>query len=194
MKYDVEEGKAGTVLPRIVRAAVKLFVAKGIDGTTTRDIAAEARVSEGALYRHFKSKNELAWTIFSTHVNRFSMELTARVSGESSFKSKIRSYISTCFESFEENPDLFTYLIISEHRELSKFPSTHVHPGNVAWDLMKEGQRAGALRPMDYFTAGSLLFGAVHRLCLVRSYGAVEEDLRTKTDDLAEGLWNALKK
>ena len=50
--------------PRIERAALEVFVRDGVDGATTRAIAAEAGVSEGALYRHYRSKDELAITLF----------------------------------------------------------------------------------------------------------------------------------
>jgi AcrR family transcriptional regulator len=190
----VDEGKKETVLPRIVRAAVRLFVAKGIDGATTRDIAAEARVSEGALYRHFKSKTELAWHIFSTHVTQLALELTARVSSAKDMKDKIRSYISYCFESFETHQELFTYLIIAEHRELERFPDTQAHPGTVAMAMLEAGQKSGDLKKMDLRVATSLLFGSLHRLCLLRIYGSLKTDLRRLTDDVTESLWSALKR
>ena len=43
----------------ILLAAVPLFAAKGFNGTTTREIARAARVSEALLYRHFPSKESL---------------------------------------------------------------------------------------------------------------------------------------
>ncbi len=37
---------------RIERAAIHLFVQNGISGTTIRDIAVKAGVSQGAMYNH----------------------------------------------------------------------------------------------------------------------------------------------
>ncbi|HSK41787.1 MAG TPA: helix-turn-helix domain-containing protein, partial [Arenibaculum sp.] len=50
--------------PRIERAALEVFVRAGVDAATTRAIAAQAGCSEGALYRHWKSKDELALSLF----------------------------------------------------------------------------------------------------------------------------------
>lgn len=44
---------------QIVTSARKVFVAQGLGGARTRDIAAEAGVNEALLYRHFASKEEL---------------------------------------------------------------------------------------------------------------------------------------
>jgi AcrR family transcriptional regulator len=43
----------------IVAAAVPLFARKGFAGTTTREIAEAANISEGLLFRHFPSKRQL---------------------------------------------------------------------------------------------------------------------------------------
>jgi TetR/AcrR family transcriptional regulator, transcriptional repressor of aconitase len=43
----------------IVTAAVPLFARKGFAGTTTRELAEAANISEGLLFRHFPSKRHL---------------------------------------------------------------------------------------------------------------------------------------
>lgn len=194
MKYIVDAAKTKTVLPRVMRAAVRLFVAKGIDGTTIKDIAAAGGVSEGALYRHYKSKEDLAYAIFATHVNEFSHELTARINRAAPGRAQLRAFVAAAFEAFEAERDLFTYLILSEHRELDKFPATFKHPGHVVLELMKEGQAKGAFRPMDPYVAGSIVLGAVIRLCVVRFRDGIGRDLRQETESVTDSLWRALKK
>jgi len=48
-----------TTREKIVEAARNLFAEKGFDRTTTAEIARKAGISEGTIYRHFKSKKEL---------------------------------------------------------------------------------------------------------------------------------------
>src|SRR5262249_60387427 len=43
----------------IVAAAVPLFARKGFAGTTTKELAEAARISEALLFRHFPSKKHL---------------------------------------------------------------------------------------------------------------------------------------
>ena len=193
MNLIIEQSKRNTLLPEILRAAVKLFVDKGIEGTTTKDIAHAAGVSEGALYRHFKSKDDLAWYIFSTHLNDFSMKLMGEVSRQKNTKQKIRAYVSTCFQAFEEDQDLFTYLIVSEHRELRNFPPSSIHIGTVALKIIEDGQKAGEIKRMDPYVAGSFIVGTVIRLCIVRGRDQEIKNLEPHIDEVSESLWHALK-
>lgn len=43
----------------ILNAARTIFVRQGFSGARTKDIAAEARINEALIYRHFESKDEL---------------------------------------------------------------------------------------------------------------------------------------
>src|SRR5882724_10743909 len=60
---------------RIEHAALRLFVEKGVRDTTVRDIARAVDMSEGALYRHFPSKEDLVWTLFERHYVAFAHHL-----------------------------------------------------------------------------------------------------------------------
>jgi AcrR family transcriptional regulator len=52
---------------RILQAAGKLFAHQGYYGTSTREIARLADVSENTLFRHFKNKEELFWSSLSSY-------------------------------------------------------------------------------------------------------------------------------
>jgi AcrR family transcriptional regulator len=62
---------------RLLRAAADEFARRGYDGTRVADIAAAARVSNGALYAHFCSKAELLVAALRTHGRQLLAELFA---------------------------------------------------------------------------------------------------------------------
>lgn len=59
---------AGETRQRILEAAEKLIQMKGLARVTTRDIARETRLSEGALYRHFDRKEEILFAVVSKYL------------------------------------------------------------------------------------------------------------------------------
>ena len=192
MNLIIDKEKRNTKLPSVMRAAIHLFVRQGIDGTTIQDIAREAGVSEGALYRHFKSKDELAWHLFTTHLAEFTAQLFSMVLSQPTAEQRIRAFVAECFKAFEANRDLFAYLILSEHRELKKYPGTQLHPGHVILKVIQEGQRAGEIRPGDPYILGSLVLGGIIRTCVVKIHGGIEERLTKHEEEVSNLLWSMI--
>lgn len=58
------------VRSRIVDASAKIFVTKGVEKTTIRDIAKEANASIGNIYRYFRSKDEIVIDLMHQFENR----------------------------------------------------------------------------------------------------------------------------
>jgi len=56
------ENRGNTTRERIVAAATEKFADKGFGGATVAEIAGRAGISEGAIYRHFVSKDELLFS------------------------------------------------------------------------------------------------------------------------------------
>ncbi|HSE48185.1 MAG TPA: TetR/AcrR family transcriptional regulator [Terriglobales bacterium] len=55
---------------QILDVASSLFARKGFQGTTTREIAARARMNEAILFRHFPSKETLYWAVIDDRCTR----------------------------------------------------------------------------------------------------------------------------
>ena len=53
-----------SVQRRIVDAAVELFSRKGFDGTSVQEVVDAARVTKGAMYHYFRSKDDLLYEIY----------------------------------------------------------------------------------------------------------------------------------
>ena len=55
--------KPTSTVERIEKSASQLFARQGYRGTSTREIARLARVSENTLFRHFERKEDLFWSV-----------------------------------------------------------------------------------------------------------------------------------
>ncbi|NGQ95173.1 TetR/AcrR family transcriptional regulator [Brevibacillus sp. SYP-B805] len=56
---------------QILRASVKLFAEKGFHASSTADIAKEAGVAEGTIFRHYKSKKDLLLAVVAPALVKF---------------------------------------------------------------------------------------------------------------------------
>ena len=78
---------------RIEHASVRLFVEKGVAETTVKDIARAVGLSEGALYRHFESKDDLVWKAFERHYVDFAATLQRLAENEPTARGKVAAMI-----------------------------------------------------------------------------------------------------
>src|SRR3546814_10446445 len=62
---------------RIEQVTLALFAEKGVDRTTIGDIARAAGIAEGTIYRHYPSKEELVWQLFSRNYTGLAQQLDA---------------------------------------------------------------------------------------------------------------------
>jgi AcrR family transcriptional regulator len=71
--------QAGDTVDRILRQAMRLFLEKGYHGTSIDEITQAAQLTKGALYWHFRSKQDLLKRIIKEHEERFLDELIQAV-------------------------------------------------------------------------------------------------------------------
>jgi AcrR family transcriptional regulator len=61
--------KSSVRTEKIVDAAAQLFARRGYHGTSTREIARLAEVSENTLFRHFEHKEDIFWSALRYYVS-----------------------------------------------------------------------------------------------------------------------------
>lgn len=86
----------------IIEAAGKIMTDKGVSGLTTKKLASEMNFSESALYRHFKSKEEIIISMLKFLASN--MSLLAVDQDEQSATSQLRQFFSKQFEFFNQKP------------------------------------------------------------------------------------------
>lgn len=104
--------------PKIERAALELFVEGGVEASTTRDIADKAGVSEGALYRHYKGKDELALALFMETHNRLGQLVLEAAQVAGPLDEKVRAIVTAYCQLADEDWLLFSFHLVSLHKFL----------------------------------------------------------------------------
>ena len=94
----------------MLRAALRLFVHKGLCETSIRDIAEQAGYTNPALFKHFSGKDALALYLFEQCYTLFATELRVAVESSESFESQLSALIRTFALLLDEHPEAFLYL------------------------------------------------------------------------------------
>lgn len=189
MELIVDEKKRGTRLPVILRAALECFVEKGIHATTTKEIADRAGVSEGAIYRHYAGKQALAEDLYITHLAYMTALLEKRQPTGDSLRERLYNLVEGCFLFFDEDPVLFSYLILSEHSELGKTNRKVRHIRHLILDILNDGKEKGEVRDADPEVLAACLIGMIIRVAIFRIYGLIEGDMAALAPEVAEACW-----
>ena len=58
-------GESNDTRERIIEVAERLLFERGLSGTSLNDVMGAARLSKGALFHHFKSKEDLVHTVLT---------------------------------------------------------------------------------------------------------------------------------
>jgi AcrR family transcriptional regulator len=174
---------------RIETAAVHLFVEKGVADTTVRDIAGALEMSEGALYRHFPSKEQLVWQVFERHYIEFAGRLLKLAEAESGTRDKLAAMIAGFCRAYDENPRLFRFLLFVQHDQLGKLAADAPTPVEAVRMVIARGIASGELPAQDADLATSLVFGVVLQPVQFAAYGRLPSDMGSVCDRLVAAAW-----
>jgi len=164
-------------------AAIRLFAAKGLAATTIREIAAQAGVAEGALYRHWSGKNEMAWQLYCLEVARFTAALEPMLAGGAApLADRLLAAVTFIYRFYRDRPDRLVFALLMRE----SFPQQHtldeaVDPDVAVVRFIEREIAAGAVAPGDPALLMSMGRGLVLEPILMHRYGR----LRTPPVELA---------
>lgn len=179
--------------PKIERAALKLFVHEGVDAATTREIAEKAGVSEGALYRHYKGKDELALTLFMETHNRLSRLLTEALSGQGTLEDKVHAAVSAYCQLADEDFLLFSFHLVSLHKYLPYDKRREDDPVSVTERIISGLMEMGAIPKGDPALRAAMALGVVMQAGQNKIYNRLPGPLSQHAPALSRAVLAVLK-
>lgn len=161
----------------IERSALELFVEKGVDGTSIRDIAVRAGVTEGALYRHHASKDDLVRYLFFQHYAGFA-EIIKKIEGESlAFTPLIERLVQEFYEFYDRDPDVFRFVMLVRHKLLEHARADETNPVELLTRLFKGAATRGDIPKQDTDLLTQLVLGMVLQVAVGVQFQRVKSPL-----------------
>ncbi len=181
-----------------MQAAVKLFAGRGFHGTSIRAIARAAGVSIGAIYHHYRSKDEVFLAILRREYERRRTVVEELRTQGMAPRELIRCVAGVHFEFLERHQDsvkLLAQTLPTEHPRLySQLRTLEEEFAGYVADLLREGMQIGQVRSCHALTAAYALLGMAKTVTArALEEDAVGQDLRVRgPEELAEFAWRAL--
>ena len=162
--------------PKIERAALEVFVDRGVDAATTKLIAARAGVSEGAIYRHWKSKDELALGLFMATHRRLSDLITSNAEAETGINAKAAAVVRAYCTVADEDWLLFAFHLLQLHHFLPYYQEDGRDPVTVVEGLIKRAMMDAQLPPGDPRVIAAMAIGVITQTAQNKAYGRLGDD------------------
>jgi AcrR family transcriptional regulator len=177
---------------RIERAAMELFVSKGVAETTVKDIAQAVGISEGALYRHFLGKDDLAWRVFERCYVAFAQRLQALADSETTARGRLAAMIRGFCEAHDDDATRFRFMLFVQHGQLHKLSADTPTPVTVMRDVLVEAIETGELPRQDANLATALVLGIVLQPATFAAYGRLPHAQLPNCARLVAAAWAAV--
>lgn len=185
-------GKADDTKARVERAALTLFVARGVAETTTREIAMAASIAEGTIYRYFPSKERLALDLFLRHHRALAEALVEAHRPAKGLRAKIDSIVACYCDWADRDWTLFAYHLLTQHMFLAMVPDETPNPVNVVRDVIAQAMRAGDIPRRNADLAAAAAIGVVMQPATYKVYGRFTGPLSAHVRFFADAAWGVL--
>jgi len=185
-------GKAEETKARVERAALTLFVARGVAETTTREIAMAASIAEGTIYRYFPSKEQLALDIFLGHHRALAEALAEAHRPVTGLRNKIDAIVGCYCEWADRDWSLFAYHLLTQHLFLALVPEGTPNPVDVVREVIVSAMAAGEIPARDPDLAAASAIGTVMQPATYKVYGRFEGPLSDHMRFFADAAWAVL--
>lgn len=176
----------------INRISIELFVKQGITETTIRQIADQANIAEGTIYRHYKSKEDLAYQLFYKNYISFTYDLQKIEKENKTLYLKLSSMIKHFCRTYDKNPILFNYLLISQHNQLKNIKKDIQTPVTLLTKICEKGITKGEIPTQDVNICVATILGIILQTATFKTYKRIKDSMLSISNNIINNCWCAI--
>lgn len=179
----------------IIEAATKRIDEHGIQDLTIKTLAADLNLSEAALYRHFKSKNEILLGLLTYFIEEMKGRLDAILSNKDRSPSELlKDLFDSQLKTFVQKPSvvsvIFSESIFQFNKELSSTVSSMMElMQNHIETIVKKGQANGSFsKIVGVSTTTTIIMGGMRITVLKWKLSGHKSDLIKDGNKVLNGI------
>ena len=178
---------------QIFDASVHLFLEKGFNETSMREIAAAAGIGKSTLYDYYKSKDEILVSYFANEIAVITARAEEIIQADWTISEKLRKIMQMHLGYLVNSKQIFLKLSLEAQR-LSADSQDQIQFHRHAYqdmlrELVEEGTRRGEFRPVNSLFAARSIFSLLSiAVFTTRPTGTPEEMLEQALGILFQGI------
>lgn len=156
----------------IVLTTIQIIDESGLLGLSTREIARRVGISEGTIFKHYKSKNEIILSVLD-YFSKFDDDIIKTITlRKMSPRAAILFFISSYAEYYENYPAITA--LIESYNELSnnveiapKVKAIYYKRLKAIQNIIKKAQESGVIEPkVNCESLSDIIEGLFKSICL----------------------------
>ena len=198
VKEGVRRGRSDLRRRQIISAALSCFVEDGYANTTMDDIRLRSGASNGSIYHHFKSKEQLAAAVYLEGILDYQNGFLAVMRKSKQARKGVRSAISYHLHWVSLKPEWARYLLQMGNTNLASLSQEAISESNLAFfgeiavwfeNRMKDGE----VRRLPIEICLPLLLAPCYEFSRLWLAGLAQSDISSASKMLSDAAWAALK-
>jgi len=183
---------------RILHEARRLFVERGFDGVSVREIAEACGLTKAALYYHFEDKERLLVEILEEGLAAFHGLIESAMAQEATAPGRIRAFVEALFRHLQPEERALIRLAAQEMNKLgpalrlafaAHYREQFLEPLAA---IFRQGQERGEVRSIDPDLAVWILLGMLYPF-LVSTSALRPEATPQALETLLTIFWQGMK-
>lgn len=147
----------------ILNAALRMFSERGFHGTNVPDLAGEAGVGAGTIYRHFANKEDLVNEVYQEWKDRFKKSiLNPMPDPQLGFREQFLELWARLWRFYRKSPEAMVFLDVHSHGDYlspqSRALAEEFENELIQW--IHFGQQNGVLAALEPELMISMVYGA----------------------------------
>lgn len=183
---------------KIMDAFSRLMETRDFQSITIAEIAGNAGVTEGLIYKYFSDKKDLLHQVLYQHFAAFQSGIETGIAEKQTCVGKLEAIVFASLDSYARNRVLARILLLEVRSSLSYFESGAYAMvkkyARTILDIILEGMETGELRPdIDPCLLQKILLGAIEHTCLKQVIFDKKLDVAAAGSGIVDMVFNGVK-
>ena len=177
----------------LVNATIRLAGEGGLEAASVRSITREAGVTEGALYRHYRSKEELWVEVYTRIVAAMAEDKAALLDADLPGRELLGEWVRLTYAYYDGNRDAFNYVLLATRSLAASLGEVYTRQGRLFTELFTRLRSRGEVRDLEPDVALAMFSGLLLAIPKQINEGQLKGPARPYVEEVTDAVWRVFR-